>query len=148
MIKTIKDKTYFLREDNWYSPDKNGLERKVTTKSLLDKLNEKEISGLGDLIKRFTDALGLSQCDGCKTRQAYLNKKFKFYRVNVDAITEARLELFKRVKQTNTVPNEDVNSLFSFYNELFGARLERCNCPGLFISMMDQIESVLLNNIK
>jgi hypothetical protein len=34
----------------------------------------KENVGAGDFIKRFTDALAIPPCGGCKKRQAYLNR--------------------------------------------------------------------------
>jgi hypothetical protein len=36
--------------------------------------------GLGDVIKKATDALGIKQCEGCKRRQETLNK------INLDAV--------------------------------------------------------------
>ena len=33
------------------------------------------IEGLGDIIKRLTDAVGVPQCEGCKQRQQWLNDK-------------------------------------------------------------------------
>jgi len=34
--------------------------------------------GLGDTIKKFTDALQIPQCGSCKRRQEFLNKKFPY----------------------------------------------------------------------
>lgn len=35
-----------------------------------------QIAGLGDVVKRMTDLLGIAQCGGCKDRQEWLNQKF------------------------------------------------------------------------
>jgi hypothetical protein len=34
--------------------------------------------GLGDTVAKFTTALGISPCSGCKQRQAWLNEKFPY----------------------------------------------------------------------
>ena len=34
--------------------------------------------GLGDSIKKITDAIGINQCDKCKKRQEKLNKMFPY----------------------------------------------------------------------
>jgi hypothetical protein len=39
------------------------------------------MQGLGDAIKKVTDALGIEQCDGCKKRQSKYNKLFPFKKV-------------------------------------------------------------------
>jgi hypothetical protein len=38
----------------------------------------RKMKGLGDLIKKGTDKLGIKQCGGCKKRQEWLNQKFPF----------------------------------------------------------------------
>jgi len=40
--------------------------------------NRDQLGGLGDLVKKGTDALNIPQCGGCKQRQEWLNKKFPF----------------------------------------------------------------------
>jgi len=36
--------------------------------------------GLGDLVARWTKAIGLKQCEGCRRRQRVLNRRFPFHR--------------------------------------------------------------------
>jgi hypothetical protein len=38
----------------------------------------RKMKGLGDLIKKGTEKLGIKQCGGCKKRQEWLNQKFPF----------------------------------------------------------------------
>jgi hypothetical protein len=39
---------------------------------------KKESSGLGDSIKRITDAMKIPQCGGCRRRQQKLNRLFPY----------------------------------------------------------------------
>ena len=43
--------------------------------------------GLGDVVKRVTDALHIPQCGGCKKRQEWLNKAVPFDSLAID-VTE------------------------------------------------------------
>ena len=38
----------------------------------------KRYRGLGDVVKAGTSAVGIQQCDACKRRQAWLNRKVPF----------------------------------------------------------------------
>ena len=40
--------------------------------------DKKEPKGLGDSIKRVTEAMGIKQCGACKKRQAKLNRLFPY----------------------------------------------------------------------
>ncbi len=44
----------------------------------------KPMRGLGDAVKRVTDALHIPQCGGCKKRQEWLNKAVPFDRPAID----------------------------------------------------------------
>lgn len=147
-IKEINGKTYFKSFDEWYGTDKNGKEIKVVGEKLLKQLETNESKGIGDTIKKITNFLGITQCDGCKQRQEYLNNKFKYYKINLNAITEERLDLFQKAKSTHILDNDSVNGIFAFYNDLYYAHIERCNCPGLFISILEQLEVTIVNQIK
>lgn len=156
MNKTYKGKEYTYENNIWYSKDKNGLNKKVGSKNLLEELNkeidtidivELPMRGLGDLIKKFTTFLGIEQCDKCKRRQAYLNKKFNFHKINKDLITEEDIEFIGSIiKRTNKVlSNDEANKLIETYNRLFSARLEKCNCPGLYMQILDILEAKLVS---
>ena len=42
------------------------------------KLTKPPLRGLGDVIERVTSAIGIKPCNGCKQRQAALNKAIPF----------------------------------------------------------------------
>lgn len=42
------------------------------------KKRKKRMRGLGDVVKSGTSAIGIKQCDACKQRQAWLNRKVPF----------------------------------------------------------------------
>jgi len=58
------------------------MKKKKITKQEFDDLIK--MKGLGDLIKKGTDKLGIKQCGGCKKRQEWLNKKFPFKENTLD----------------------------------------------------------------
>ena len=54
--------------------------RVETAKRLLSKakIPEPKSKGLGDTIKKVTNAMGIKQCGGCKRRQDKLNRLFPY----------------------------------------------------------------------
>ena len=64
------------------------MEIKAAMKALEEEAMEKKLSalkksskrskGLGDTIKKITNAVGVRQCGGCKKRQNKLNKLFPY----------------------------------------------------------------------
>jgi|11_taG_2_1085331.scaffolds.fasta_scaffold42978_1 hypothetical protein len=43
-----------------------------------DKNKESESAGLGDTVKKITNAMGIKQCTPCKRRQQALNRLFPY----------------------------------------------------------------------
>lgn len=97
-------------------------------------------AGLGDTIASFTQAIGITPCDGCKSRQRALNKLFPWLQQS-RSYTEDEYSFVESIEGKNTLSNEEVNRIFSLYNEMFQGDkpLERCNCPGLIIKMRDRL---------
>lgn len=111
---------------------KNNKKKEETTEQDLG------IGGLGDAIKAVTEALGIEQCEKCKERQSRLNRLFPWLKASRDVTQEER-ELMERINAKPTIENDDVNALFKLYNELFGTKVSRCNCPGLIAKMIERI---------
>lgn len=111
---------------------KNNKKKEETTEQDLG------IGGLGDAIKAVTEALGIEQCEKCKERQSRLNRLFPWLKASRDVTQEER-ELMERINSKPTIENDDVNALFRLYNELFGTKVSRCNCPGLIKKMIERI---------
>jgi len=53
--------------------------KSIKIRDLIEQEKQKQASqGLGDTIKKVTDALKIPQCGGCKRRQQALNKMFPY----------------------------------------------------------------------
>lgn len=52
--------------------------------------------GLGDSIKKFTNWLGITQCEKCKERQQILNRWFP-YKNNYIVMTEEQIEIIEHL---------------------------------------------------
>ena len=100
------------------------------------------IGGLGDLVKSVTNVLGITQCDECIEREKRFNKAFPFIKVSRD-LTFDELKLMERINSCPVIQNDDVNSLFRMYNEVFTSKLKRCNCPQLIAKMIQRINTFI-----
>ena len=100
------------------------------------------VGGLGDLIAKVTDTLGIEQCEKCKERQSRLNRLFPWLKASRDVTQEER-ELMARINAKPSIENDDVNALFKLYNELFSSKLSRCNCPGLIGKMVERVNTFI-----
>lgn len=108
-----------------------GLTEETTDQTL-------ETSGLGDIISNITSALGIEECEPCARRKAALNKAFPWLKASREITTEEE-DFIKLVTSTHTLKNDDVNKLFSLYNDVFSSKLSRCNCPGLISKMIQRL---------
>jgi len=97
-----------------------------------------ETSGLGDIISNITQALGIEECAPCKRRKEALNRLFPWLKASRE-VTDEELEFIKRITTTNTLQSDDVNILFSLYNDIFSSKLSRCNCSGLISKMIQRL---------
>ena len=100
------------------------------------------IGGIGDIIAKVTDTLGINKCDECVERQKNFNKAFPFIRVSRD-LTFDELKLMEKINSSYTIQNDDVNSFFKMYNEVFTSNVKRCNCPELIAKMIQRINTFI-----
>lgn len=118
--------------------------KKIVEPIILEGLTEEttdqklETSGLGDLIAKVTDTLGINKCQKCEQRQLALNKMFPWLKSNRE-ITDEEVEFVKRISSTNTLKSDDVNYLFTLYNDIFNSKLQRCACSGLISKMIQRL---------
>ena len=108
------------------------------------KQSKTKQKGLGDSIKAVTEFLGITQCDECKRRQALFNKLFPYKDYTRD-FTESELEVLKRTTGATRWSSDDVGALFKMYNEILKpkSKLERCQCPGILLSIIEQLNKLL-----
>lgn len=100
------------------------------------------IGGLGDLIAKVTDTLGIDKCQKCEERQSRLNRLFPWLKASRDVTQEER-DLMARILSKSSIESNDVNALFKLYNELFSSKLSRCSCPGLISKMIQRINTFI-----
>lgn len=124
---------------------KKVVEPEITLEGLTEETTDQtlEQSGLGDFVSSITQALGIEECEPCARRKAALNKMFPWLKASRE-VTEEELEFIKKVVSTNTLNNEDVNRLFSLYNDIFSSKLSRCNCSGLVAKMVQRLGVLLV----
>lgn len=147
---------YYKKAEDWFFKDKNGVEKKVGYKNILERLEAQDINldgvesklqieGLGDLISRVTKALGIEECDGCKERKKLLNNAFPFLKPAFEKLTEADIIMMIELNSTGNqiVKSETVDKIYEFYNRIFSAKKKRSNCSGCLKVMIDQINSKL-----
>lgn len=145
-IKEINNKTYYKEEDNlWYSLDKNGTPRKVTSEKLFKKLDAEEITGLGDVISKITKTLGIEECESCIRRRNKLNNILPWMQSNIRKITDEEIQLMNEINSHYIIQNHNVIKLFKLYNSIFGTKTERCNCPGLIKRLIGRINAEINN---
>jgi hypothetical protein len=97
-----------------------------------------ESSGLGDMIASITSAVGIEPCGACNRRKEALNRLFPWLKASRE-VTEEELDFIKKITSTNTLQSDDVNRLFSLYNDIFSSKLQRCNCSGLISKMIQRL---------
>ena len=147
---------YYKKAEDWFFKDKNGVEKKVGYKNIIEQLeaqdinlegveSKPQINGLGDLISRVTKALGIEECDGCKYRKKLLNDAYPFLKPAFEKVTEADVIMMIELNSAGNqiVKSETVDKIYEFYNRLFNAKKKRSNCSGCLKVMLDQINSKL-----
>jgi len=100
------------------------------------------IGGLGDLIAKVTDTLGIEKCDACEERQKKFNAMFPFIKVSRD-LTFDELALMDRINSSPIIQNDDVNAFFKMYNSVFNSKVKRCNCPRMIATMIERINVLI-----
>lgn len=102
----------------------------------------KDAKGLGDNIKAITEALGIPQCPECKERQSSLNHLMPWLKVSRE-LNEEEKEFVRFIQRKPTIQSDDVNRLFSLYNEIYNAKNVRCACPALIGKMIQRLNELL-----
>lgn len=135
--------------------------KKKTTKTTVEPLqpivdltapalpNEETLpsSGLGDVVKSITNAIGIETCTKCEERRKQLNKMFPWLRANeMQPLQGEDEELMLRIRKTpSAVQNDDVDALFALYNRIYSPQrpIKRCQCPGLLRTVVERLELLM-----
>lgn len=100
---------------------------------------DKPIEGLGDVIKAVTNAVGIETCDSCEERRKKLNRMFSFLKAVKRDITPEEIEFLNGIGRT--VTGDDRMELGRIYTEVFGIKVNHCNCPALYKSILDKLRT-------
>lgn len=96
------------------------------------KRKKRASAGIGDAVKKFTEAIGIQPCEGCNRRARFLNKAFPF-NVSKGEMTEEQYQAWKKFKEEDhkQVNGEHMNLIEDTYNSIYHTALMPCrNCGG------------------
>ena len=124
-------------------PVKPAVQKEMVAEQTLEQIESEFLSGLGDVIKKVTNFIGIPTCDACEERRKKLNSMFPFIK-NAKTLSDDEIQFLKRIRFSNTIGSEDRNFLFSLYNKTFSSRVNTCNCPSVVIEMREKLWNVYL----
>ena len=122
-------------------------------KAKFEAKQEEKPQGLGDVVKKVTDATGISalvefftpegkDC-GCNERQESWNKKFPFNKVN--CLTEDEFnwltDFYGKVRIT--VSNEQKIKLYEIYNRVFNMKQKPSSCNSCVKRIVKSLKTIL-----
>ena len=120
-----------------------GRKKKIVLEGPIEESNQDlGIGGLGDLIAKVTDTLGIEKCEACEERQKKYNHLLPFLKVSRD-LTEEEKDFVRFIQSKAIIQSEEVNRLFVLYNEIYYAKNKRCNCPQLIARMIERLNNLL-----
>jgi len=107
--------------------------------------NKPQMTGIGDVVKAFTQSLGIKQCEGCSRRQKFLNKAFPFNKIKGE-MTQQQFEDWGayRVADKKIILDSDMDFIEDTYNAINITSLEPCrSCGGEgWLQLIKGIEKV------
>lgn len=100
--------------------------------------------GLGDSIKKFTEAMGIKSCEGCSARAKFLNKAFP-YNVKKGEMTKDQYESWQefRGKELKKLSDTEMDLIQDTYNAINHTGIIPCrNCGGSgWLQLIKSIDS-------
>lgn len=109
---------------------------------------KKESSGLGDTIKKITNAIGIETCDDCEKRRIFLNKLFP-YTKHTNEMLDEEIDFIKSIKNNEIFNNDDIRKLYSIYNRVFKERLKYSLCASCIITLREKLwQNYITNHSK
>jgi hypothetical protein len=107
----------------------------------------KKIKGLGDAIATVTDALGIEQCEGCKSRQEKLNRLIPFGTKDLTDEKKEYLQNFFSTEQTELTPTQQ-KELIGIYFDVYQIKpFTPCTgCSGVWKSIIKKLKKLDYEN--
>jgi hypothetical protein len=107
-----------------------------------ETINE-TITGVGDLIKKATQLVGIEPCEKCEERRKSFNRALNFQNMDLSFINDKAKELMVEINAHYIIKSKNVDKLFKLYNGVFKTKHQRCNCPALLKTMVSKLNSVI-----
>ena len=130
-----------------------------TESSVKRKYTKKQISGLGDIVEKVTEATGIKaivgDCEGCEKRKFLLNRLFPFKRVTKTMTEEHKVEFLLFLEECgNRVLENRITNITKFvpflnelYSEYFGITIDICeNCSGIHKAIIKDLHKLYANS--
>jgi hypothetical protein len=123
--------------------------RKITKKVELQSIEIPQeqvgVNGIGDVIAKVTDFLGIEKCDRCEERRQALNRFFPFKKIeDIEPLSERELEMLSDMEKTRMLKAEYMNEFFDAYNRRFVGNKAHyvavCQCPGVIKAFKEKLE--------
>lgn len=107
----------------------------------------KKIKGLGDVVATVTDALGIEQCEGCKSRQEKLNKLIPFGTKDLSEEQKIYLQEFFANEPKEITPTQQKQLLDIYFDTYKLKPFEPCTgCSGVWISIIKKLKKLDYEN--
>lgn len=103
---------------------------------ILPQEGEKQVSGVGDVIKAITTAIGITPCSECEERRKKLNRMFPFLQLG-STISQADADFVLSIKTTLSSQQQD--RLIRIYDGTYKQKTIKCNCPGVYKNIIDKL---------
>ena len=103
---------------------------------ILPQKGEKQVSGVGDVIKAITTAIGITPCSECEERRKKLNRMFPFLQLG-STISQVDADFVKSIGTTLT--SKDQDRLIRIYDGTYKQKTIKCNCPGVYKNIIDKL---------
>ena len=160
----MKDKKYYeeLEAKGYYetidkrSKDyrdyKEYLKRKEEYSKIQKNVEDKNTTGLGDVIEKVTKATGIKKiveaitddC-GCDERKEKFNKLFAWKRRNVSCISEEDYQWYVRenIAKKQKWSFKEREKLVKVYNSVFNTKVKNSNCSSCIRSYQDNLNKYI-----
>jgi hypothetical protein len=157
--RVTRNKTYLYKDKYWLrAVDGEEVKEQISIQDLFPQLEQEEeqtdvleqqedktITGLGDVVKSITSALGIPQCEACKDRQKRLNRLFPFFKnKQIEPLTPREIEILDTMNRTRSLQQEHKVEFFDAYNKRFIGNkanyITVCNCPGVVSKLKESLD--------
>ena len=117
--------------------------KKIVLEEPIEKSNQDlGIGGVGDIIAKVTETLGIEKCLECEQRQTKLNHLMGWLKTTRE-LDDVEKEFVKYIQRKPVIKSNDVDRLFSLYNEIYSAKNKRCACVELIGKMIQRLNELL-----